>query len=73
VIQRMRHNRNTAVNPIAASKFAVPRCFRILMKTLYVASRVMKPERARWKLAWPVPILMVEPVMNAAIALRGMS
>jgi len=42
VIQQMRYNRNRMVSHIARSKFSVPRCYRILPKTLYVASLVEK-------------------------------
>lgn len=70
----MKYRRNSAVSPNEASRFVFPRCLRVLMMTLYVASRV---EKALLKPIivgiCPAAILMAEPVMKAEIAGREMT
>lgn len=39
----IRYSMTNAVRPTAASSLVRPRCFRVLMMTLYVDSRVEKP------------------------------
>lgn len=70
---RIRYSRNSAVKPMAAFRSDLPRCFRILMITLYGASRVEKPVIPIIAGTCPTAILIAEPVMKALIAARVMN
>lgn len=57
---------------MAASRFDLSRCLRILITTLYVASRLEKPVIPISAGTCPTAMLMADPVMNAEIAASEM-
>jgi hypothetical protein len=67
-VNRIKYSRNNAVRPKEALRFVRPRCFRMLMTTLYVGSRVEKPVIPIRAGTCPTAMLMAEPVMKADIA-----
>jgi hypothetical protein len=69
-VQRIRYKRKRAVRPKEALRFVVPRCFRQLMMTLYVASRLEKPLRPIKSGTCPTAMFIAEPVINADMAGR---
>lgn len=58
---------------MAAFRFDEGRFFKVLMMTLYVASRVLTPVMPIKAGTWPAAMLIAEPVMKALIAARVMN
>ena len=68
----MAYSRKSAVSPIAASNLLLPKCFSMLITTLYVEARVSNPVIPIKVGTWPTAILIADPVMNAEIETNGM-
>jgi hypothetical protein len=66
----MRYSKKRAVRPNEAFKSVRPRCFKMLMMTLYGDSRVENPVIPISAGTCPTAILIAEPVMKAEMAGR---
>lgn len=67
----MKYSIARAVTPMAASKFECLSCFKVLMMTRYVGSRVFRSLLMPIIVGtWPAAMLMADPVMNAVMEVR---